>query len=256
MGDGGEIEAAFALVAQVGGGHRLLGAREHLLRNWKLINRARHLVLNWRHRAQVSDDAVEVAGGENFVETARHDRRKVVTRGGRALQQGDPDLGVAPVADAGCTIGRDVGCDDVERGLVEAQSAGQRLVELRAVRSLRGVAVVAGHDGVHEIAPALERCLRARRRRRRKHGEEPENHPSMHALPSLVPRFSHQKRAALRRCPHDACPFFPIRPAPALRPPTPPSLAPVRSPAPSPRRRDRQTQSPRRARSLRSGSPP
>jgi len=48
----------------------------------------------------------------------------VVARRARALLQGGLDLGVTPIADTGVAIGSDVGRDRIERGLVEAQSAG------------------------------------------------------------------------------------------------------------------------------------
>jgi hypothetical protein len=85
-------------------------------------------------------------------------------------------------------VGRDVGGGDVERRLVEPQSARQRLVELRAVWPHRRVAVVAGHDGVDEITPALDRRLRHRRRRvqhcEQSHGSN--QRATVHSQPSLL----------------------------------------------------------------------
>src|SRR5262249_34362497 len=127
------------------------------------------------------------------------------------------------------------------RGLVETQPTRQRLVELRAVRSLGGMAVLAGHDGIDEITSALERPLRHRRCRSREQDDKPENRATIHALPSLKCGYRAPKRAARSAALMILYVIVPITPAqPFQPPPAPPWLAPVRSPAPSPRRRDRQ----------------
>src|SRR5262249_3801450 len=137
--------------------------------------------------------------------------------------------------------GRDVGRPDIEGRLVEAQSPRQCLVELKTVRPPRGVAVVASHDGVDEIAPALERRLRHGGCASSKHSQASNNRATIHFLASRVRPPSHQKRAA------QSPPLSLHHPpslrtrAPALRPRLRPSLAPVRNPALSPRRRGRRT---------------
>src|SRR5262249_9661958 len=113
MGDGDEIEAALHLIVEVGFGRGLLGAGKYLMRNLHLVDRAWHLIVHRRQRTQINNDAVEVGRGQ----------------------------------DAGVAIGRDVGRGGVEGRLVETQLARQRLVELRAVRSLGGMAVLAGPYG-------------------------------------------------------------------------------------------------------------
>jgi hypothetical protein len=97
------------------------------------------------------------------------------------------DFGVAPLSDAGLRVGRDVGGGDIERRNVEVQSAGQRLVELRPVRSHRGMAIVAGHDGVDEIAAALGRRLRLRLRKSRgRHQSRKPQKTASHHYQSLL----------------------------------------------------------------------
>src|SRR5262249_282994 len=143
--------------------------------------------------------------------------------------------------------GRDVGRPDIEGRLVEAQSPRQCLVELKTVRPPRGVAVVASHDGVDEIAPALERRLRHGGCASSKHSQASNNRATIHFLASRVRPPSPQKKAAQSAPPplHPALSFHHaasiVTRAPALRPRLRPSLAPVRNPALSPRRRGRRT---------------
>jgi hypothetical protein len=72
MADGDEIETALDLVVEIGVRHRLLGAREHLVRDLHLVDRRRNLVADRLDRAQVGDDAIEIARRENLVEAGRH----------------------------------------------------------------------------------------------------------------------------------------------------------------------------------------
>ena len=186
MRDGDEIEAPLELVAKIGFGHGLLGPGKDLVGHRLLVDRAGHRIAHRRQGAQIRDDAVEIARSENPVETARHDRCEVVPRGARALLQRGLDLGIAPIADAGLAIRRNVGGRDIERGLVETQSSGERPIELRPIGPHRRMAVVTGHDGVDEIASTLERRLRQSDRRSHKRSEHAKNHATIHHLPSLV----------------------------------------------------------------------
>jgi len=122
MGDGDEIEPALDRIVEVGFGHGLLGTREYLVRSRLLVDRAAHLVVHRRHRAQISDDAVEVSRGQDLIKTAWHDSGKAVAGGPGAFLQRRLDLGVSPTADASVAIGRNVGRRDIERRFVETQS--------------------------------------------------------------------------------------------------------------------------------------
>src|SRR5262249_49652634 len=110
--------------------------------------------------------------------------------------------------------------------------------ELKTVRPPRGGAVVASHDGVDEIAPALERRLRHGRCASSEHSHASNNRPTIHFLASRV-RPVPPKRAAQGAALsfHHAASI--VTRALALRPRSRPSLAPVRNPALSPRRRGR-----------------
>ena len=67
------------------------------------------------------------------------------------------DVGVAPGADAGLLVRRDVGRGHLERRLVpEFEAAGKRLVHDVAGRAFRRVAVAAGQDAVDQIVAALD----------------------------------------------------------------------------------------------------
>ena len=212
-----------------------------------------------------------------------------MARGPHAVQQSRLEVGVAPFAETGLWIRREVGPGDIERGLVEAQAARQRLVELRAVRSHGRVAIVAGHHGVDEIAPALDRRLRdgggRGPSREQSHETKIRRHDSFPALlvrtgsrrlqsssspagniptsPDL-PTSYHQEQAAGAACKKGGASGRPRvsscrlrrHAAAALPPRLRPSPPPARSPCPSPPRRDRRTRSPRPGRSRRSGSRP
>ena len=186
MADGGEIEAALELVVEIGLRVGLLGAREHMMRQRDLVDRVRHLVLDRRKAAQIGDDRVQVAGREDRVERRRHDLGNLVAVRMLAGHQQRLDLVVGPIADAGFLVRRDVGRGDVERRLVEAQAAGIILAGGRRRRPLRRMAIGAGHDGVHQIAAALDRGLRERRRRSRSRPQQiPTSNESSNSPSSL-----------------------------------------------------------------------
>src|SRR6266404_7020389 len=200
MRDGDEIESLLELVAEIGLGHGLLGPGKHLVGHRLLVDRAGYRMAHGRQGAQICDDAVEIARGENLLEPAWHDRRHVVARGARTPLEPRLDLGIAPIADSGLTVRGNVGGRDIERGLVEMQSAGQRAVELRPIRPHRRMAVVTGHDGIDQIAPALERSLPRPRRRRCKRYENAENHATIHRLPpSFAPPAPITRALAIKK---------------------------------------------------------
>jgi hypothetical protein len=142
------------------------------VRDLHLVDRIGHLVLDRLERAQIGDDAVEVTRRENLIESGRHDFGEPHAVRADALLQRGLDLRVGPIADAGLLVGRDVGRGDVERRFVETQAPRQRLVELRAVRSHRRVAVVAGHHRIDQLLAALDRRLRRDRHGGCQHGSD------------------------------------------------------------------------------------
>jgi len=78
--------------------------------------------------------------------------------GADAFDQRALDLGVAPAADTGLAIGRDVRRGGDKGRRVEGEAAGQRFVRDDAALGIaRRVAVAEGHDGVDEIVAALDR---------------------------------------------------------------------------------------------------
>ena len=164
MADGDEIEAALDLVVEVGLRIGLLGARENVMRQRDLVDRVRHLVLDRLQAAQIGDDGVQIPRREDRIERRRHDLGDRHAVRALAGQQHRLDLRIGPVADAGLLVRRDVRRGDLERRLVEAQTAGIILAGDRGRRPLRRVAIGAGHDGVDQIAAALDRRLRHARR--------------------------------------------------------------------------------------------
>ena len=87
MSNGDEIEPAFHLVAEIGLGHGFLGARKHLVRDLHLVDGIPHPIADRLERAQIGDDAIEIAGSEDLVEAGGHDLSQMVARGPYALQQ-------------------------------------------------------------------------------------------------------------------------------------------------------------------------
>jgi hypothetical protein len=112
-----------------------------------------------RHRAQVGDDGVDIRIGDAAILAERHGRSEQCAVGSLASADGDLDLRIGPLADAGLRIGRDVGRDRGEEIFFEWRSTGQRLVHDRPVRPVRPhgrVAVAAAHDAFDQILAALE----------------------------------------------------------------------------------------------------
>ena len=124
------------------------------------IFRHRHFTANRRHRSQIGDQRVEVARGEHGVELVGHDRRGLHAI---RLDAGDEklfQLGIAPAADTGFLVWRDVGADDLVISLVEyLRSAGQRTRKIETIGPARGVTAVAVHHAVDEIGAALDQRL-------------------------------------------------------------------------------------------------
>ncbi len=125
-----------------------------------LVDRRRRLLLHRLDGAQIGNDGVEIARREDFIEIRRHDRGEPHAVRPLALLQRLLDVGIAPVADAGLLVLRDVRGGHLERRLVELEPARQiALEDRRAALALRRVAVLAGEDGVDEILAALDRRL-------------------------------------------------------------------------------------------------
>ena len=161
MADSGEVEAALERVGHRCRIGRLLGTGENLARRRHLINGIRDLVADRLERAQIGDDRVHVGVGDDVVEAGRHHRRDGNAARPHAGAQQLLDVGVAPRADAGFLVGRDVRRGDVERRLVKAQAAGKILARDHVRRTFGRMAIAAGHDGVDEIRAALDRRIGA-----------------------------------------------------------------------------------------------
>jgi hypothetical protein len=101
MADGDEVKAPLELVVEIGLRERLLGPREHMMRQRDLVDRVGHLVLDRREGTQIGDERVQVAGSEDRIERRRHDFGNLVAIWMLARQQQRLDLIVSPVADAG-----------------------------------------------------------------------------------------------------------------------------------------------------------
>src|SRR5262249_59233484 len=109
MGDGREIEATLDGRVEIGGRHLLVAAGGNIDVHHGLVDWRLHLVAHWRDRSHISNDGIEIARGEDLVETIGHDRRERRAVRPRASGNGPLHVGVAPVTDAGFLVPRSVG---------------------------------------------------------------------------------------------------------------------------------------------------
>ena len=156
VADGGEVEAVLHRVLQHRRGVLFLGTWRRLRLGREAVDRIRHFVLDRLQRAQVGDDGVHVAVGDDLVESDRHHCRDRDAVRPHAGAQQVLDLRVGPGTDAGLLVLGDVRRRHLERRLVPRQAAGEVLAGNVALRPFRRMAIAAGHDGVDEIVAALD----------------------------------------------------------------------------------------------------
>jgi hypothetical protein len=137
---------------------------DQVVRQRGLVVRRLHFVAHRRDGLHVGHHRVEVAKRHDLVERVRHlrDRHTVWPH---ALGHHFPDVGIAPGADAGFAIRRNVGALHGELRFVEhLRAAGEAPAHVEAARPARRMAAIAAHDRVDEIGAALDRRLRERGR--------------------------------------------------------------------------------------------
>ena len=172
VADRRQVGTAARLVLHVGVGEAAVGDGERLALDRRAIDRHRQGIAHRRQRAQIDDDGVEVARQDGLEEVGGHRRAQRLAGerpalGALAVRDRALDLGVAPGADAGLPVGRDVRGEAGVRRNVEADAAaGELLAGDRSPFAVLGcVAIAAGQDRRHQVAAALERrALRQRRR--------------------------------------------------------------------------------------------
>src|SRR6266849_5566883 len=185
MGDRGAIEAPPGRIAERLFGERFFSAGNGLDVHRRLVDRRLHDVAHWRERAQVRDQRIEVTRRQYLVEREGHLRREPPAVRPDAVREGALDVTVAPRADPRLAIGRDIGTlDGVRRRVPGSRPAGEALLHDESARSPRRMAPVTGHDGIDEIAAALDWCLGGRdtdRHEARGHAQdhEPGQHPTV-----------------------------------------------------------------------------
>src|SRR5262249_40666646 len=111
-------------------------------------------------------DGVEIARGEDLVEAIGHDRRERRAIRPRAIGNGTLYVGLAPVADAGFLVRRNVGAPHlIGRPVPLLRTARELPIHGKNTpRTTRSVAIAAGQDSVDQVAAALDRRLRLRQR--------------------------------------------------------------------------------------------
>src|SRR6267142_1959263 len=114
MGDRDEIEAVLDWIAQVSFGHSLAGAGRDFDMKGRLVDRRLDLVRNRGHRTQIGDNRVEIASGEDLVETIGHDRRERDPGRPNSLDERLFDVVCTPLADTAVWCGSDIRALDGE----------------------------------------------------------------------------------------------------------------------------------------------
>src|SRR3954452_24461082 len=151
MGDRDEIEAVLDWIAQVSFGYLLVGSWRDFDMKDRLVDRRLDLVRNRGHRTQVGGNGVEIASGEDLVETIGHDRRERDPGRPNSLDECLFDVICSPLADTAVWVGRDVRAFDSESRLVKRLRSAR--IKLRAIenaaRSARRMAVAARQNAFH-----------------------------------------------------------------------------------------------------------
>ena len=122
-----------------------------------------HIVDRWQ-AAQIADHRLDVLVRQIAVGARRHRRTQQAAVGPLSFADRQKYLIVGPLADAGLRIGRDIGRDRGEIGVLDDIAASEFLILQRTLWSLRRMTIATSSKRLDEIPAAFERGLGSTRR--------------------------------------------------------------------------------------------